>query len=1004
MRTLALILACFVMVAASHGQPPSINFHHLTANNGLADGTVRALGQDKYGYTWVGTLSGLSRYNGYTVKTYQNTPGDSLSAPASAVRCILGDSAGNLWVGFSTGFRQFDFTSEKFYKLPGSGQYNVTRIIEVKRDYLYMATSVGLACFNPSSKKIFFYRNSTDPFTKQLLGRTINDVFQYRHCLYITSDTGLVILNTITQKARYIVLPPLQDQKNIEDIAVDGKGRVWAVFGENNKFLLQTDTSFSGFRVWDKFYYSVNRVEDNSVRGFCVDSKQRLWLITSLQGLARYDEEQHQFVFYNNDPEQPYSISYNHLSQIYQDKDGFIWLGTEGNGVDYFHPDNNFFTIITGSSLMAMPPSNWGRAALEDKEGNLWLGWGGFLSRLSANGQDVRTWKNIKNQPSQIQYNSIRAFVNDANDNVWIATAGGVNRYNTATGNMEFLDEKDSLPKTFYWALLKDYRDNIWIGERANLYYYSPTDKKVHTLADHPVLHQYKNHGVRCIFEDSHHRLWFGMNGSGLVMYDPQKQAPKAWQRTDQNDTTLLGNYISAITEDKKGIIWIASFFGLVSYDPETGKFKQYTRKEGLPSLKTSCLMVDDKDRLWVGSSAGLLVLEANRQHVKVFDVQDGLPGMEFNDQGAYRMKDGRFLFPSIKGFVIFDPLQYKENVHPATTYLASLKVSNQSYRALINAEEVSQLDFNYQQNFFSFELAAINYSNPGQTWYAYKLEPFDKDWITTRDRFINYTNVPGGDYVFRFKSTTDPNDWNVPEKAITMHIDTVFYKTWWFRGLVFLLIALILYQLYRYRINHEKKIHSLKNKAQLLEKEKALVMYESLKQQLNPHFLFNSLTSLSSLIQSDQKMAKQFLDHMSKIYRYILKSRDSELVSLPEEIKLVQTYTQLQQTRFQQGLQLTIEIPDTYYHYKIVPVTLQNLTENAIKHNIIDEESPLHIHISVENDYLLVRNNIQKKSFVETSNRQGLHNMQSLYRYLCNKPLMIEEDEQFFTVKIPLI
>ena len=195
-----------------------------------------------------------------------------------------------------------------------------------------------------------------------------------------------------------------------------------------------------------------------------------------------------------------------------------------------------------------------------------------------------------------------------------------------------------------------------------------------------------------------------------------------------------------------------------------------------------------------------------------------------------------------------------------------------------------------------------------------------------------------------------------------------------------------------------------LSGKAAALEKEKALVMYESLKQHLNPHFLFNSLTSLSSLIRFDQKHAVDFLDGLSKIYRYILKSRDREIVPLAEEVKFVETFIHLQKTRFENGLEVNIKIPEAYYNYKIAPVTLQNLIENAIKHNIIDVDAPLVIDIYTEDEYLVTRNNLQKKNFVETSNKQGLVNLKSLYNYLSAKPIVIEENEQYFFVKIPLI
>ena len=195
-----------------------------------------------------------------------------------------------------------------------------------------------------------------------------------------------------------------------------------------------------------------------------------------------------------------------------------------------------------------------------------------------------------------------------------------------------------------------------------------------------------------------------------------------------------------------------------------------------------------------------------------------------------------------------------------------------------------------------------------------------------------------------------------------------------------------------------------LESKAQRLEKEKVMVMYESLKQQLNPHFLFNSLTSLSGLIETDQQVAGNFLEQMSGIYRYILKNGDNETVSLKDEIEFVQLYINLQQTRFKKGLIVNINVPDEYLHYKIAPVTLQNLIENAIKHNIIDADSPLEIDIFIEDDFLVVRNNLQKKNMVETSNKKGLAQFVNLYKYLSRKPVHVEESTKDFTIKIPLV
>ena len=241
-------------------------------------------------------------------------------------------------------------------------------------------------------------------------------------------------------------------------------------------------------------------------------------------------------------------------------------------------------------------------------------------------------------------------------------------------------------------------------------------------------------------------------------------------------------------------------------------------------------------------------------------------------------------------------------------------------------------------------------------------------------------------------------------EKLLIISVGTRFYNTIWFRLLASCLVVMSIIGFYRYRMNQREKMIDLESKAQLLDKEKAMVMYENLKQQLNPHFLFNSLTSLSSLIRVDQKTAGNFLDSLSKTYRYILKNRDSEMVPLADEIKFAESYIKLQQTRFSNGLLVDINVHPELLSSKIVPVTLQNMIENAIKHNVIDGESPLQIKIFTEEDRIVITNNLQKKNFVETSNKQGLTNLVSLYKYLSPEPIIIEETSTQFTIKIPLL
>jgi hypothetical protein len=191
---------------------------------------------------------------------------------------------------------------------------------------------------------------------------------------------------------------------------------------------------------------------------------------------------------------------------------------------------------------------------------------------------------------------------------------------------------------------------------------------------------------------------------------------------------------------------------------------------------------------------------------------------------------------------------------------------------------------------------------------------------------------------------------------------------------------------------------------AERLEKEKAQIQFDNLKNQLNPHFLFNALTSLNSLITENPALASQFLQQMSKVYRYVLQNKDRNSVSLHTELDFIRNYVFLAETRFGGALKIKFEISKEAMESAIVPVTLQILIENAMKHNVIDNDKPLSVDVFSSGDYLVVSNNLQKRKTAETSNKQGLANLESLYRFMTDRPVILETSEGRFTVKVPLL
>lgn len=181
-------------------------------------------------------------------------------------------------------------------------------------------------------------------------------------------------------------------------------------------------------------------------------------------------------------------------------------------------------------------------------------------------------------------------------------------------------------------------------------------------------------------------------------------------------------------------------------------------------------------------------------------------------------------------------------------------------------------------------------------------------------------------------------------------------------------------------------------------------VKYQNLVSQLNPHFLFNSLATLESLIYSDRHLAVKFLSQLTRVYRYVLTTRNSKLVSLKEELNFIKDYADLLQTRFGKGLKICIDVPEEFHHFQIVPTTLQILIENATRHNLTDPDSPLLVSITADNQRLIVENNLQIKRTVEIQRRQGLTGLRNLYAYFSETLLDIQQTEESFRIVLPLL
>lgn len=1002
---------CLFLIAISHliqGQPISYNFHKLGFEQGLNDGIIRGIGQDKFGYIWVASVGALNRYDGKKFITYTHTPGDSTSPYSSQPRCIHSDKNGRLWIGFETGLMEYDYSKKQFRRIPQLSNLFISSLCSESNDVLYIGTNKGLYRFDVNTGKVFDYANSLIAKHSALNKNRIYHIKLKNNILYLGTGKGLVYFNIKNDEAQ-LEQNELLTNFPVTYLDVDKSGNVWLCSFAKIK-LAKLHVRDKKVEIFD-YVLDINKDEQPyHVPGCVIDSKDRLWVITTQVGLMEYDSINNSFIKHLHQENIPSSPIGNSYRCIFEDATGLIWLGFDVEGINYFNPDKNLFsTILPFPEKSNASLNRVGRAISTDDKGNIWMGNHDGLSMYNPVENTYKIFRNEIGKKQILYSNHIRSLLCDDENNVWIGTSTGVNKYNAKTKKIEFIDEK-KLPLSFYNSINKDNSGNVWFctNDSASLYWYSVKEKSFHNISTHPQLKKYKGFApTSYVLEDSKNRIWISFARKGAVMFDKNSLQTKHFIATDSIGNNLIGNQVIDIKEDKKGVVWLATFNGITGIDIDKNSIHSLNIKNGLAGNMTGAIAIDNNDRIWAGVNGGLTMIDTDRKNIKTFTETDGISSTGFPEHAGLTGKNGHIMFPSNIGYISFDPGNYKTETYHYNFYISDCRILENKVINFNEEENIPELNLSYKETSFTFRFVALNYKNPGNTFYAYKLEGFENEWHYTSEPYAAFTNVPGGNYKFLLKSADNKFNWGkISAKQVNVNLATIFYKTTLFKIISVLSLFLLCYFFYNYRSKQQQQLYSLKNKAQSLEKEKATAMFENLKQQLNPHFLFNSLTSLSGLIEMDQASASRFLNQMSVIYRYILKNADAETVSLKEELDFVKMYVNLQKTRFSEGLEVNINVPAEFHHYKIAPVTLQNLIENAIKHNVIDKYRPLRIDIYIENrDYIVVENNLQKKVVVETSNQRGLKQFISLYRFLSHLPIIIENDnETMFKIKIPLI
>jgi ligand-binding sensor domain-containing protein len=1001
MRRLVLILFLLKSFSAA-AQQPDIVFHHLTEKDGLSYNIVNCFLKDSRGVLWIGTYNGLNKYDGAHFFAYHTGPNNN-TLPSNTVHKLAEDKNGNIWGATDNGVFCLNWLSGYFkrYWLPSKNKWpSVFNICYGGDGKIWASSNAGLAVFNAAADSFQLAPSKEDQEEWMIRKNGLAESPDARG-FWLTTNKGLKYYDK--KAAMYVAAnnnidSTLFNTHGTSAICKTSFGHYWHVDNRT-----KTIIGFDPFIKKVKYSIKANELEKmGAAATLFEDASHVLWLCTWNYELFMIDYlHGNKVTRIRHNKNDPSSIAGDFFWDAMQETDGNLWLGTVG-GISKCNPSRTFYKV---HHLPKAAHNGENPAIVFLTDNPMDKSWWFVTTKNILVRYDPLTAGSELFAVEKFETNHSKKTPEYINRMIFLKDSIFLFAYNGAwlkKGNGSFKPLQLKAPYN-NWVL----RDaDLWKGHI--LYTASPdkvlrwdltTGQQDSLVITDPV--QINNNPpavVRPVLSNNG-RLWM-MSGKDWLSYSDKNEL-KMVKMNYQPETEEDDGYFTDMMVDSRGVVWMTKKGdGLVYYDPAAKKSKQLKQHDGLVMDHVMAVAEDSSGKIWSGAYNQFAVYNPLLNSFYNFT----LPISTNNYAYVNNMKtlgNGNII-ANVAG----DAVEFFTN---------RLKAPQVKDKPLISMFSINGADTNlyYFNNLrlasfenslrIKFGMLTDNVVTPYDMLYI--MEGAENNWTTASTNFeATYNSLPPGSYTFKVKALAKDKSWQTAETVLQLHIATPFYRAWWFYVLLSAILLATVVGTYRYRMSQKERLLSLENKAQLLEKEKTQVMYENLKQHLNPHFLFNSLTSLSSLIRIDQKMAGNFLDKMSRVYRYILKNRDNETVPLSDEIKFVQLYIDLQKTRFEKGLSINMDIAEEYHHRKIAPVTLQNLVENAIKHNTADAEAPLSIDLFIKDDYLVVMNTLQKKNFVETSNKQGLGNMQSLYRFLSDRPMTVEETDTHFIVKVPLI
>lgn len=790
--------------------------------------------------------------------------------------------------------------------------------------------------------------------------------------------------------------------QEIYDISSDRQGRIWA--GTDAGIAV---TAFVDERKRLEFIRPVDGLADEIVLQLAA-SENGMWIGTHQGGLSFYDLEQADFCplrqyratgpiisLANVSDQECYFINEDGQAHRFREQKvdtvGLLDEQTELATSLSLDPEGNIWIVsrshhlYSGHLRLEFVAANLPevQALSFDSSGQLWLGTqeGLYSTHDFSNNQytifpESRTWNILAIHPLQLQ-NEQGQFL----DHLLVGTFDqGI--FLCQGDNIRHLTEAQGLANNSVLSICHT-EDTVWIATLGGISYL-PTQE---LLSPQPKLTKVKDLGSNFIYQvvaDPKAGIWLATDGDGLIHY--QRGRPiKRLNPTTHNEE--LTNTILGVQATDTGLFWFNSQgSGMYAYQADSLFRPPRVNTIGNSTGGLSAFFVDANEQLAAIYSRGLDLLSADFKHWLSFGEESGFRGTGPSLNAVAKDKQGNAYFWADEQLI-----RYRSSIGWRQKLLLEIESVQASGQEQLNSDH----RFAHFQNQLRFKYMGNWLSDPQAVSYRYRLLGLNPEWIYARDRSATYSNLDAGSYTFELQASLY-NQFNTATSVrYSFTILRPWWQQWWSISIVFLSIFFFgHYLLGRRNKSREKELR--------LEQERIHNELAVLKAQINPHFLFNSFSTLIATIEHSPSMGIAYTEQLAEFFRRVLKYRDLDLIPLAEELEVVDNYFFLLQKRFGKKLQLRIDRTQT--SGSLPPLCLQILIENAVKHNIISERFPLTISIVREGRKLKVCNPIQPKRKKEEGSGFGLEAIRRRYQLLGNEMISISESNEEFCVELPIL